>query len=83
MDTSALREACKLVGGQAALGRKIGRKQSTIWNWLQKGIPADDCPAVERATEGQVTRYQLRPDVFEPLPTAHAQGGETQASEAA
>lgn len=70
MDTSALQRACTLVGGQAALGRLIGRKQSTVWNWLKNGIPSDECPAVEAATEGQVTRYDLRPDVFGPPPVS-------------
>lgn len=75
MDTSELKRACDLVGGQAALGRKIGRKQSTVWNWLKRGIPADDCPAIETATEGQVTRYDLRPDVFGEAPKG-VQAGE-------
>jgi len=71
MDTNALQKACDLVGGQAALGRKIGRKQSTVWNWLKRGIPSDECPAIEAATEGKVTRYELRPDIFgqPPSPT--------------
>jgi DNA-binding transcriptional regulator YdaS (Cro superfamily) len=68
MKTSALARACEAVGGQAALGRKIGRKQSTIWNWLKNGIPADQCPAIEQATDGAVTRYDLRPDVFGEAP---------------
>ena len=64
MEVTPLQRACTLVGGQAALGRKIGRSQSTIWNWLQRGIPADDCPAIETATDGRVTCHDLRPDVF-------------------
>ncbi len=64
MGTSALRRACEVVGGQSALGRAIGKKQSTIWNWLQRGVPAEECPAIESATSGKVTRYDLRPDVF-------------------
>jgi len=69
MDTTPLRKACKIAGGQAALGRLIGRNQSTIWNWLQNGIPSDDCPAVEKAVKGEITRYDLRPDVFGPPPS--------------
>jgi DNA-binding transcriptional regulator YdaS (Cro superfamily) len=64
MDESPLQKACDQVGGQTALAKKIGRKQSTIWNWLKKGIPAEQCPAIERATDGKITRYDLRPDVF-------------------
>lgn len=74
MDTETpLQKACRLAGGQAGLGRKIGKKQSTVWNWLQRGIPADACPAVENAVEGQVTRYDLRPDVFGEAPKAPSQ----------
>jgi DNA-binding transcriptional regulator YdaS (Cro superfamily) len=57
--------ACYWAGGQAALGRKIGRKQQTVWNWAKRGVPpADQCPAIEAAVDGKVTRYELRPDVF-------------------
>lgn len=68
MDTAPLKKACEIMGGQAALGRALGRSQSTVWNWLQRGIPSDECPAVEAATNGAVTRYDLRPDVFGPPP---------------
>lgn len=30
--------------------------------------PAHHCLAIEEATGGKVTRYQLRPDVFGPAP---------------
>jgi DNA-binding transcriptional regulator YdaS (Cro superfamily) len=61
-----LQSAVDLVGSQAALAAAIGVKQQHIWNWLnRKGarIPAEHCPAIERATKGEVKCEDLRPDV--------------------
>ena len=63
--------AVELAGGQSALARAIGGdvKQAHVWYWLQKGVvPAEHCGAIETATGGKVTREELRPDVFGPLP---------------
>ena len=41
--------------------------QSHVGKWLhatKQGIPAEYCRAIEQATNGKVTRYELRPDVF-------------------
>jgi len=64
----ALEKAVAHCGGQAPLARQIGVKQAHIWNWLNKSrrVPAEHAIAVEEATAGAVTRYQLRPDVFGP-----------------
>lgn len=62
-----LQKAVDLVGGQAALAEKIGKKQPHVWNWLNRGnkrAPGEFCIAIEQATDGRVTRYELRPDVF-------------------
>lgn len=74
MKTDALHRACDLVGSQSALAEKIGVRQSTLWHWLKrakKGVPAEYAPAVESATEGAVTRYELRPDVYGDIPNQH------------
>lgn len=41
-------------------------KQGHVATWLTraKKAPADRVLRIERATSGEVTRYQLRPDVF-------------------
>jgi len=60
----ALREAIEHAGSQAALAAEIGLKQQHIWNWLNRPgsvIPAEYCPAIERATG--VLCERLRPDV--------------------
>lgn len=55
---------------QEAFARAIGKEQSYVSMLLHRAkkknrpIPADICPAIERATAGKLTRQQLRPDVF-------------------
>lgn len=62
----ALRRAVSIAGGQTALGAKIGRNQSTVWNWLNtdQEVPACVSKDIEIALAGQVTRAELRPDLF-------------------
>lgn len=62
---TALARAVDLVGGQVALAAAIGLKQQNIWNWLNRGegvAPADHCAAIERAADGKVRRWDLRPN---------------------
>lgn len=62
----ALKRAVELAGGQSSLAKSIGVKQQHVWNWLNRDgkAAADRAILIERATGGQVTRYELRPDVF-------------------
>lgn len=63
-----MQRAVRIVGGQAALARACGKgcRQQHVWNWLNRDrqIPAEFVLAIERATGGQVTRHQLRPDIY-------------------
>ncbi|QAZ38449.1 Cro/Cl family transcriptional regulator [Methylibium sp. Pch-M] len=60
----ALSRAVEIAKGQAALASAIGVKQQHVWNWLSRGrVPAEHCPAIERATAGAVRCEELRPDV--------------------
>lgn len=64
---TALESAVEAVGTQVELARRIGVRQSTLWGWLKRNgspVPAEYAGAIEQATGGAVTRYQLRPDVF-------------------
>lgn len=65
-EIAALERAAGLLGGQSALARAIGKRQSHIWTWINrdKRVPAEAVIPIERATEGQVTRHQLRPDLY-------------------
>jgi DNA-binding transcriptional regulator YdaS (Cro superfamily) len=67
MDETPLQKAVNHVGGKATtLAQLIGRKQSTVWDWLNKEgrkVPPDACREIERATDGKVTAEELRPDL--------------------
>ncbi|AJE99619.1 transcriptional regulator [Pandoraea apista] len=61
----AIREACRIVGGQAVLARLLGVSPPTVNQWVSgaRQVPAERCPAIEKATGGAVTCEELRPDV--------------------
>lgn len=73
---NALERAIEECGSQVALASAIGAKQQHVWNWLKRGagkVPAEYCPAIERATGGKVRCEDLRPEVewevLRPAPT--------------
>lgn len=62
---NALTKAVDLCGGVTALAGKLGVGQSVVSMWLtRRSVPPSRCLAIEDATAGAVTRYDLRPDVF-------------------
>lgn len=59
-----LNRAIELLGGVSAAAETLGIKNyQTIQQWRRSGVPAEYCPAIERATKGQVRCEDLRPDV--------------------
>lgn len=74
MNTTAIQDAVAIAGSQSELARRIGISQGHLWSWLHrdKKVPAERCAAIERATNGAVSRYALRPDVFGPAPDPDA-----------
>lgn len=67
MTATPLQRAIEICGGQNALAKKIGVKQSTLWHWIErsrKGVPAEYVIKIEKATAGQVKRTELRPDLY-------------------
>lgn len=75
MDTTAIRKAVTLAGGQTALARRLGVSQGLVWQWCEGllKVTAERCASVESATAGEVTRLMLRPDVFGAPPATDAQ----------
>ncbi|MGH8652165.1 MAG: helix-turn-helix domain-containing protein [Gammaproteobacteria bacterium] len=66
---TALQHAICCVGSQAALARCLGIRSQAVQQWTTTGrAPAERCLALEQATRGKVSRYELRPDVFGPAP---------------
>ena len=51
------------LGGTVAVASMTGVAPPSVTAWRKRGIPADRCPAIERATSGAVTCETLRPDV--------------------
>lgn len=62
----ALKRAVEIAGGQTALAKALGVQQAHVWNWLNrdKVLPGEYAIPIERATGGQVTRQELRPDLY-------------------
>jgi len=61
---NSLEHAIRLLGSQKALADAIGVSPKTVWAWVnRKAVPAEHCPAIERATNGAVRCEDLRPDV--------------------
>jgi DNA-binding transcriptional regulator YdaS (Cro superfamily) len=52
-------------GRQSSLAVAIGVQPQLVWQWSrnQRPVPSERCPSIERATAGQVTCEELRPDV--------------------
>ncbi len=62
----SLAKAVKICGGYTALSKKIGVTYCHIWNWTKAGqVPVAWCIPIEKAVDGKVTRYDLRPDIYE------------------
>lgn len=65
---SPIERAVRTLGSQTALARALGVSDMAVTQWKRRGVPATRCNAIEAATGGQVTRHDLRPDLFDPPP---------------
>lgn len=56
-------------GSQTQLARAIGVQPQLIWQWSTevRKVPIERCVAIERATNGAVTRQDLRPDDWQDI----------------
>lgn len=64
MDKNLISIAAQAVGSRSELARIIGVSKGAVWQWEhERRIPAERCPAIERATNGAVTCEEMRPDV--------------------
>ncbi|NYT38898.1 helix-turn-helix domain-containing protein [Allopusillimonas soli] len=64
MSNLHVQQACDIAGGLSALSRLLGVKPPTVHQWLSglRPVPVERCAAIEQATQGKVTRRDLRPD---------------------
>lgn len=59
---------------QEAFAKKLGVTQGAVWQWMEwledsgKGtrITAERAKQIEEATDGEIGKHELRPDIFEP-----------------
>lgn len=66
METNAISRACALAGSQSALARLIGVSPQSIQKWCRTGsVPPKRVIEIEKAVNQQVTRYELRPDIYQ------------------
>lgn len=54
----------RLFKSQMHLAKKCGVCQQTISKWERKGVPIRQAIILEKAVNGYVTRFDLRPDFF-------------------
>lgn len=61
---------------QTELARRMGgsTRQGHVYQWLNglKAVSAESAVLIEKATDGEVTRLDLRPDLFGEIDTAVA-----------
>src|SRR5579883_7076 len=69
MRDDALERAILEAGGVAALARAINVTPQAVSQWDR--VPAERAIAVEKATEGRISRHELRPDLY-PAPAGKA-----------
>jgi DNA-binding transcriptional regulator YdaS (Cro superfamily) len=63
MDT--LKKAIEDAGGPNAVAARMGVTPQRLNNWVSRGVPDDQCAALESAVDGRVTRQMLRPDTWQ------------------
>lgn len=61
---NAIEKAIKCVGTHKICAELCGISRQAVTRWLKTGIPARHVIALEKATGGKVTRYELRPDLY-------------------
>lgn len=74
MDTPPIIRAIEATGGQRQLASLLEVHPSLISQWVtgRRPVAANHVLAIESATDGKVTRHDLRPDVFGAAPAHQA-----------
>ena len=68
MTITIVEKAVDLLGSQVALAKACGVSQPAIHKWISGGvISPENAAAIERATEGRVSRRDLRPNDWQKI----------------
>jgi DNA-binding transcriptional regulator YdaS (Cro superfamily) len=64
MQTNHITRAVDIVGGAEKMARALGVSMQSVYFWRsgQRGLPIEHGAAIERLTNGEVTRQHLWPD---------------------
>ena len=64
MQTTHITKAVDIVGGAEKMARALGVSMQSVYFWRsgQRGLPIEHGAAIERLTNGQVTRQELWPE---------------------
>ncbi|EIF32544.1 hypothetical protein BCh11DRAFT_00272 [Burkholderia sp. Ch1-1] len=60
-ESEAMRKAIRAAGGLKALADRLGKRPNTVSNWINRGAPTEECPAIQELTG--VRCEVLRPNV--------------------
>lgn len=64
-EKNPIERACIAAGSQSRLAELVGVTPQAVSKWLRTGsVPAERVLAVEAASAGAVSRYDLRPDIY-------------------
>lgn len=64
-ELTPIRKAVAIVGNQTKLAEVCDVAPSAVQQWVASGhVPAKRVLTIEAATGGQVTRHELRPDIY-------------------
>lgn len=66
-DINVLERAVECLGSAAALAKAIGVSPMAVSHWrsARRALSAVRAKQIEQATNGQVRRHELRPDLFD------------------
>ncbi|MFS1525345.1 transcriptional regulator [Microbulbifer sp. 2304DJ12-6] len=67
---NAITKAISLLGTQKKIADMLKIPPACVSQWYRgaRKVPPRHCRRIEQATNGVVTRYDLRPDIFGPVP---------------
>lgn len=70
MVNKAIKSAIDFVGSQQKLAEACDVKQPSVWAWLhgKKKVSAENAKRIEKATNGTIPAYQIRPDLTDLFP---------------
>ncbi|WP_370005866.1 transcriptional regulator [Sinorhizobium fredii] len=72
--TRLIEAAITIAGSEAKLGALAGYSQNAIWYAKRNGrVSAELACAIDRATNGAISKGQLRPDLYPPEPPARSE----------